>query len=92
MCSCACSSTGWQPFHLTIHGDDNNIDTITPTAPNSPLVSDDADKSLVAICILYIKYHSMGEFIFDHKWADFAEKILNIQYYPKVKSNHSYDS
>ena len=26
----------------------------------------------------------MGEFIFDHSWADYAQRSLRINYYPKV--------
>ena len=32
----------------------------------------------------------MGEFIFDHSWADFAERSLRISYYPKVRFSLSY--
>tara|TARA_Y100000590_G_C15747123_1_gene1022549 strand:- start:4199 stop:5320 length:1122 start_codon:yes stop_codon:yes gene_type:complete len=31
----------------------------------------------------YLKYHSFGEFVFDHAWADFYHKI-GLQYYPKL--------
>lgn len=34
----------------------------------------------------YAKYHSMGEFIFDHSWADFSERVLGLPYYPKFLS------
>jgi len=39
---------------------------------------------LVAVMPLYIKFHSMGEFIFDHSWAEYAERVLGIKYYPKL--------
>ncbi len=32
----------------------------------------------------YVKGHSMGEFVFDHAWARFAEENLGIEYYPKL--------
>jgi uncharacterized protein len=32
----------------------------------------------------YIKTHSLGEFVFDHAIAEFAERRLGIQYYPKL--------
>ena len=32
----------------------------------------------------YIKGHSMGEFVFDHAWAQFAEQSLGLAYYPKL--------
>jgi hypothetical protein len=28
----------------------------------------------------------MGEFVFDHSWADYAQKVLGIAYYPKLLS------
>ena len=39
---------------------------------------------VIAGCPLYAKYHSQGEFIFDHSWADFAERVLGARYYPKL--------
>lgn len=38
---------------------------------------------LIAACPLYIKGHSMGEFVFDHSWADAAHRA-GIEYYPKL--------
>jgi len=38
---------------------------------------------LVAACPLYLKLHSMGEFVFDYEWADAAHRA-GIQYYPKM--------
>ncbi len=38
---------------------------------------------LVAAAPLYIKEHSMGEFVFDFVWADVAER-LGASYYPKA--------
>jgi predicted N-acyltransferase len=38
---------------------------------------------LAAACPMYLKGHSMGEFVFDHEWADFASRI-GIPYYPKI--------
>ena len=38
---------------------------------------------LVAAAPLYLKGHSAGEFVFDHIWADVAQR-LNISYYPKL--------
>src|SRR5713101_6549072 len=38
---------------------------------------------LIAACPLYLKGHSMGEFVFDHSWADAAYQA-SIQYYPKL--------
>jgi hypothetical protein len=38
---------------------------------------------LVAAAALYIKFHSAGEFVFDHIWAKVAME-LGIAYYPKL--------
>jgi uncharacterized protein len=38
---------------------------------------------IVAVCPTYLKSHSMGEFIFDHGWADAAERA-GIRYFPKL--------
>lgn len=38
---------------------------------------------LIAAAPLYIKSHSYGEFVFDHQWADVADR-LGIEYYPKL--------
>jgi predicted N-acyltransferase len=46
------------------------------------LLAEQAGK-LVAACPLYLKLHSMGEFVFDYEWADAAHR-LGIQYYPKL--------
>lgn len=37
----------------------------------------------IAACPMYLKGHSMGEFVFDHEWAWFAERA-GINYYPKM--------
>ncbi len=38
---------------------------------------------LVAVVPCYIKYHSQGEFVFDHAWAQ-AYQRLGMNYYPKL--------
>ena len=43
------------------------------------------DKKILAICPLYIKSHSFGEYIFDHAWAD-AYQRYGLEYYPKLQS------
>jgi len=40
-------------------------------------------RQLVAAAPLYIKSHSVGEFVFDHAWADLAAR-MGIDYYPKL--------
>ncbi|MGF1570467.1 MAG: GNAT family N-acetyltransferase [Nodosilinea sp.] len=39
--------------------------------------------TLVGAAPLYLKGHSYGEFVFDHQWADLAER-LGVSYYPKL--------
>jgi len=39
--------------------------------------------TLVAACPMYLKLHSLGEFVFDYEWADAAHRA-GIQYYPKM--------
>lgn len=41
------------------------------------------DRTLVAAAPLYLKGHSYGEFVFDHQWADLADR-LGVRYYPKL--------
>lgn len=41
------------------------------------------DRDLIAAAPLYIKGHSYGEFVFDHQWADLADR-LGVSYYPKL--------
>jgi predicted N-acyltransferase len=39
--------------------------------------------TLIAAAALYLKGHSQGEFVFDHQWADLAQR-LGVRYYPKM--------
>lgn len=39
--------------------------------------------ALVGACPMYLKGHSMGEFVFDHEWASYAMQA-GIRYYPKM--------
>ena len=43
------------------------------------------DNTIIAICPLYLKSHSYGEYIFDHAWAD-AYHRHGLNYYPKLQS------
>ena len=43
------------------------------------------NQKIIAVCPLYIKDHSFGEYIFDHAWAD-AYKRHGLNYYPKLQS------
>ena len=42
-------------------------------------------QKIIAVCPLYIKDHSLGEYIFDHAWAD-AYHRHGLSYYPKLQS------
>jgi len=55
----------------------------TGWAPYHLVVRDQKKNRLLAACPLYLKSHSMGEFVFDHGWADAAERA-GIRYYPKL--------
>lgn len=53
----------------------------TGWAPHHLLVRD--GERLVAAAPMYLKGHSQGEFVFDHTWAEAAERA-GLQYYPKL--------
>jgi predicted N-acyltransferase len=38
---------------------------------------------VLGACPMYLKLHSMGEFVFDYEWAELAHR-LGIYYYPKM--------
>ncbi len=38
---------------------------------------------IAGACPMYLKLHSMGEFVFDYEWAELAHR-LGIDYYPKM--------
>jgi uncharacterized protein len=48
------------------------------------LVVENIEGRLLAAVPLYAKYHSYGEFIFDQSWANFAQTVARIKYYPKL--------
>lgn len=53
----------------------------TGWAPHHLTVRDGG--TLIAAAPLYLKGHSQGEFVFDHTWADAAERA-GLRYYPKL--------
>src|SRR5260370_4628363 len=55
----------------------------TGWAPYHLVVREVVKKRIVAACPLYLKTHSMGEFVFDHGWADAAEGA-GLRYFPKL--------
>ena len=48
-------------------------------------VEKNENKKIIAVCPLYIKNHSFGEYVFDHAWAD-AYHRHGLNYYPKLQS------
>lgn len=50
------------------------------------LILDDADGAPIAIMPCYAKTHSMGEYVFDHGWADAYERDGG-NYYPKLQAS-----
>ncbi|MDR3408820.1 MAG: GNAT family N-acetyltransferase [Methylovirgula sp.] len=51
--------------------------------PTHVLVEDSAGR-LLAAAPTYLKAHSMGEYVFDHAWADAYERA-GLDYYPKLQ-------
>jgi uncharacterized protein len=49
-----------------------------------PIVAEAADGTLAAALPAYLKYHSQGEYVFDHSWAD-AWRRAGGDYYPKLQ-------
>ncbi len=52
-------------------------------APCHLAIREGKERRLIAACPLYLKGHSMGEFVFDHGWADAAARA-GVRYYPKL--------
>ena len=48
-------------------------------------VEKNENNRIIAVCPLYIKTHSYGEYIFDHAWAE-AYQRYGLKYYPKLQS------
>lgn len=48
------------------------------------LLVEDAQENLLACAPAYLKSHSMGEYVFDHSWADAYERAGG-DYYPKLQ-------
>jgi predicted N-acyltransferase len=49
-----------------------------------PIVAEAADGTLAGALPAYLKYHSQGEYVFDHSWAD-AWRRAGGDYYPKLQ-------
>ena len=70
----------WDWLHAMEHS--GSAARNTGWAPYHLIVRQGPEKQIVAACPLYLKTHSMGEFVFDHGWADAAERA-GIRYFPK---------
>jgi predicted N-acyltransferase len=55
----------------------------TGWAPCHVVVRDKVSRSIIGACPLYLKSHNMGEFVFDHGWAEAAERA-GIKYFPRL--------
>lgn len=60
-----------------------SADRATGWAPYHMVVRHADDSRIVAACPLYLKNHNMGEFVFDHGWAQAAERA-GIEYFPRL--------
>jgi len=65
----ASPQTGWTPRLMCLW--------------EQPETGDSAGRTLVGACVLYLKDHSYGEYVFDHAWAH-AYRQHGLQYYPKA--------
>jgi uncharacterized protein len=82
---CACSATGWSPRHVEVRmlsQDGRQLDEKNNSSVVSNATFDHG--TIVGYVPLYLKSHSMGEFIFDQMWAQAAYQSFGINYYPKL--------
>jgi len=63
--------------------DSNTVGGRTGWIPQH-LVLDDGNGDIAAACPGYLKFHSQGEYVFDHGWADAYERAGG-SYYPKLQ-------
>ncbi|SEC01770.1 hypothetical protein SAMN05519104_0577 [Rhizobiales bacterium GAS188] len=86
----ACQPTAEDPFNpflshafLTALERSGSATARTGWAP-CPLLVEDEDGALLACAPAYLKSHSMGEYVFDHAFADAFERAGG-RYYPKLQ-------
>ncbi|MEJ0052650.1 MAG: GNAT family N-acetyltransferase [Methylovirgula sp.] len=63
--------------------DSDSVGRKSGWVPTHVLVEDDSG-DLLAAAPTYLKTHSMGEYVFDHAWADAYERA-GLDYYPKLQ-------
>ncbi|AKM09300.1 GNAT family N-acetyltransferase [Croceicoccus naphthovorans] len=68
---------------LTLLEDSQSVGAGTGWRP-APLTLTDADGELLAAMPSYLKWHSQGEYVFDHSWAQAWEQAGG-SYYPKLQ-------
>jgi len=76
-----CRERGWLPQHVVVREA-----TEDAAAPGGGGDAGGANQGrVVAVCPLYLKGHSQGEYVFDHGWAQAFERH-GVAYYPKLQS------
>lgn len=68
---------------LTALEDSGSVGEGTGWTP-APIIIEGADSGLAAAAPAYLKSHSLGEYVFDHGWADAFERAGG-RYYPKLQ-------
>lgn len=81
----ACESSGWYPVHLSLQSDpsfeDKSLEDKSVEDKSSE--NNSGENQISAFMPLYLKDHSMGEYVFDHVWAN-AYHENGLDYYPKL--------
>ncbi|PWW03667.1 hypothetical protein DFR52_101353 [Hoeflea marina] len=81
------SETPYNPFishaFLSLLEDSGSVSPETGWAPRH-LILRDPDGGLAGAMPAYLKSHSMGEYVFDHSWADAFQRAGG-RYYPKLQ-------
>ena len=62
----ACDASGWYPVHLSLQHDGASEEADSLEGDSAPLATEQSS----ALMPLYLKDHSMGEYVFDHAWAN----------------------
>lgn len=82
-------TTAYNPFishaYLSALEDSGTVSAETGWLPQH-LVLRDGDGALLGAMPAYLKSHSMGEYVFDHGWADAYERAGG-RYYPKLQAS-----
>ena len=76
----ACESSGWYPVHLSLQSDPSFEDK---SLEDKSVENNSGENQISAFMPLYLKDHSMGEYVFDHVWAN-AYHENGLDYYPKL--------